>query len=208
MTAEIRFVYFDLGNVILHFDNDLICSQLAEVAEVPVDVVLQFLRTDDYQNPLERGERTFDEVYEKFCDYAGKRPDKQNVEYAVSNIFSMNAEILPIVSRLSEANVRMGILSNTSAMHWRFVTDGRYGVLPSYFEVHALSFEIGCMKPDRRIFEVAADLAQVAPEQILFTDDRPENVEGAKRARFDAVLFQNPLELASALKAKGIGFNY
>jgi len=209
MSAEIRFVYFDLGNVILKFDNDLIFPQLADVAKVPVEVVRDFFeRHDQIPLELERGERTFDEVLEDFCQVTGKCLDKRQAERAVCDIFTINAAIVPIVSRLSAANMRLGILSNTSDVHWRFITDGRFGLLPDYFDVHALSFEIGCMKPDERIYDVAADLAGVPPESIFFTDDRPENVEAAKRSGFDAVPFQGALELAQALNSRGIRFNY
>ena len=208
MGNDIRFIYFDLGNVILHFDNRLMCSQLADVAEVPVDVVQDFLKEDDHQMAMERGEISFDQVFERFCARVGKQLDKRAAVRAVSDIFTINAPIIPIIARLSEANMRMGILSNTNDVHWEFITDGRYGVLPEYFSVHALSFRIGSMKPDRHIYDVAADLAGVPPESIFFTDDRPENVDGAKKFGMDAVPFEDTLGLARALSSRHIRFNY
>ena len=39
-------------------------------------------------------------------------------------------------------------------------------------------------------------------------DDRPENVEGALRAGFDAVHFQNARQLADELRARGVHWNF
>jgi putative hydrolase of the HAD superfamily len=147
-------------------------------------------------------------VYELFADQLKCRPDKKRLRLAASDIFEVNLETIPIVSNLLAANYRLGILSNTSEPHWDFICDRPYAVIPHYFEVHVLSYEIQVMKPDRRIFEVAAEMAGVSPRSIFFTDDRPENVQGALDAGWNAVLYTSPAELARALREYGVRLNY
>ncbi len=207
MRQKIEFIYFDLGKVLLHFDNARICPQVAMAASAPEAVVRQFLINPEHQIQLETGQCTFDDLYQKFAQYLQKRPDKDRIRAAVSDIFDLNLETIPIVAGLYAANHRLGILSNTSAPHWDFVRD-RYVVIADYFQVHALSFRLNVMKPDPQIYVAAADLAQVAPESIFFTDDRQENVEGALRAGWQAVRYTSPVALARALREHGVRFNY
>ena len=71
-----------------------------------------------------------------------------------------------------------------------------------------LSFECGAMKPDEKIYQVATERAGVPPERIFFTDDLPENVEGAKKYGWDAVLFTGAHELGRELANRGVRMNY
>ena len=105
-----------------------------------------------------------------------------------------------------DAGHRLGVLSNTCAAHWNYCLP-RYTLLRK-FEVYALSFEIGAMKPDPTTYRAAADLAGAAPEEIFFTDDRPENVEAALAAGYDAVPFTTAARLADDLRRRGVEFNY
>lgn len=54
-------------------------------------------------------------------------------------------------------------------------------------------------KPDRRIYEIAAELAGAAPERCLFVDDRNENVEAARTLGMTGVLYRTAADLAAAL---------
>jgi HAD superfamily hydrolase (TIGR01509 family) len=51
------------------------------------------------------------------------------------------------------------------------------------------------MKPEARIFEMAIEKAGVAPECILFTDDRQENIEAAGRAGIQVLQFRSESQL-------------
>jgi FMN phosphatase YigB (HAD superfamily) len=99
------------------------------------------------------------------------------------------------------------LLSNTCAAHYEFFASGRYRLIPDAFEVVVTSFDAGCMKPDRRIYEIAAEKAGVSPEEIFFADDMPANVEGAKAAGIDAVLYTDTPKLLKDLRQRGVRFN-
>ena len=83
---------------------------------------------------------------------------------------------------------RLGLLSNTSDIHWQFFGTGRYWFVPDVFETMVLSYRVKLMKPDRRIFLHAAELAGVRPEEVFYVDDMPQHVAGARcRLRCRAV---------------------
>jgi len=55
-------------------------------------------------------------------------------------------------------------------------------------------------KPGAEIFRRALARLDVAPEEAVFVDDRPPNVEGARRVGMYAVHFTDPLEAREALQ--------
>jgi putative hydrolase of the HAD superfamily len=201
------FFYFDLGNVLLHFDMDRAARQIAEVAGISAERVSEVV-FNGLAAPYERGELDSKQFYEIFCEQTGTRPDYAALEHAASAIFELNVRIVPLVAAMHRSGHRLGILSNTNSMHWKYVSDGRYGIVPDLFERIVLSFEIGAMKPDREIFTAAAEMAGVPPEQIFYTDDRPEHVEGAREVGFDAVTYTTTPALAAELRQRNVPFIY
>jgi HAD superfamily hydrolase (TIGR01549 family) len=109
---------------------------------------------------------------------------------------------------LEDAGLRLGILSNTSPCHWEFLLRQDYGILPRCFKVHALSFEIGAMKPEPKIYQAAAELAGVAPQEIFFCDDIAAHVSAAREAGFDAEPYTTTPALVADLRRRGVRFNY
>ncbi|MET9241796.1 HAD-IA family hydrolase [Nonomuraea sp. NPDC003709] len=61
------------------------------------------------------------------------------------------------------------------------------------------SARVGVAKPDRRIYEIAAERAGVAPERCLFVDDRLQNVEAARTLGMTGVHYRSFQDLAAVL---------
>jgi putative hydrolase of the HAD superfamily len=203
-----EFIYFDLGNVLLTFDHGIACRQIAALTGLSAERVNGLVFESGLQLQYERGELTSREFYDTFCRVAGVQPDYDALHHANSAMFDLNVPVVPIVAQLWAAGYRMGILSNTCEAHWNYVSQGRYAVVTEFFQRHVLSHEVRCTKPDLAIFQRAAQQAGVLPERIFFVDDRQENVDGARRAGWDAVLFQGPQQLGEDLRARGVRFNY
>ena len=122
----IRFIYFDLGNVLLKFDHEIACRQTAELTGLTPARVRQIIFTEDLEERYEGGKISSREFYEIICEESGTQPDYSALHLACSNIFTLNAPIVPIVVQLRAAGYRLGILSNTCDAHWQYVFDGRY----------------------------------------------------------------------------------
>jgi len=202
-----KFLYFDLGKVLVHFDVGRMCGQIAEVAGIEAARVEEVLFNDQLQRQCELGQISGREFYEAFCRKTGTRPDYHALERAASDIFELNTATLPLVAHLGQAGYRMGVLSNTCESHWRHCRR-RFRIIAEAFEAHALSFEVHAGKPDPAIFQAAADAAGVAPEEIFFVDDTPDNVAGALAAGFDAVQYVSAAHLAAELRRRAVRFNY
>lgn len=202
-----KFLFFDLGKVLLQFDVDLMCRQIGDVPGIAATLVYQVLLERPLQKDYECGRITTREFYEAFCRETGTRPDFDALLRAASDIFEFNASMIPVVAHLHRAGYRMGILSNTCETHWEHCLR-RFSILGDLFEVYALSYKIGAAKPEPAIFEAAAELAGAAPREIFFTDDIVGHVAGARAAGFDAVQYSSTQQLVADLKARGVRFNY
>lgn len=203
----IRFVFFDLGNVLIHFDLDQMLRQASEVTGVEVDKIVSALFDDGLHERFELGQLSVEEYQREFCDRIGCQPDLDELLRATTEFFHLNAGILPIISGLSQTRVPLGVLSNTCVTHWDYCCR-RYAFLRECFQLPLPSFEMGMLKPHKEIYDAAAIRAGVAPEEIFFTDDLIENVEGALAAGWDAVQFQGARQLAAELRERGVPMNF
>ena len=202
-----KFLYFDLGKVLINFSVERMLAQMAAVAGATAEQVRNVVFDGRLIHEHEAGRLTSRQFYEAFCAAVGKRPDFDRLVAAVAEIFGLNLPVLPIVAQLGQAGYPLGILSNTCETHWEYCAR-EYRFLAENFGVHALSYKIGAVKPDAAIFLAAAEMAGYRPEEIFFTDDLPGHVAGTRAAGFDAVQFTSAEALANDLRQRGIRFNY
>ncbi|MEM6330101.1 MAG: HAD family phosphatase [Planctomycetota bacterium] len=203
-----EFLYFDLGNVLLTFSNEQMCQQMAAVSGVSAERVREAIYpygdTRDPQWRFEAGGYTEDAYYAFFCQAVEATPPRAELEVACADMFAPIEATHRLAEGLAAAGCRLGLLSNTNAWHWRFVLDGRFAALNRAFGVQVTSFAVGAMKPDRKIYDAAIAAAGCETGRIFFTDDRPENVQGALDAGMDAVLFTGAEQLAADLAERGV----
>jgi glucose-1-phosphatase len=205
---EPRFVYFDLGNVLLRFSHERAAEQMARAAGVSSERAWQVLFNEGgLEWAYERGNLTREQFYARFCEAVGSRPASDALEHAASDIFELNVPIVALVGHLYATGHSLGIFSNTSPSHWEFCVR-RFAILASMFRVQALSFRLHALKPEPAAYAAAARLAGRPPQEIFFTDDRADNVAAARAAGWDAVLFESAGQLHAELRGRGLRFNY
>jgi FMN phosphatase YigB (HAD superfamily) len=200
------FFYFDLGKVLINFSTERMYQQMAEVAGVDVEVVQKVVAGEGLLREYESGRLSEQDFFRAFCQSTQTQPDFDAMVAAVGEIFELNLPMLPLVAHLYEAGYPMGILSNTSTIHWNYC-QRHYRILEC-FDVYALSFQLGAVKPEAAIFHAAAKLVDRKPEEIFFVDDLAQHVAGAREIGFDAVQFTTAEALAGELRKRGIRWNY
>ena len=115
-----------------------------------------------------------------------------------------------IVERLvrRHGEMRTGILSNTNAPHWKQLQDrGRYPTPHLLMHRHA-SHLLRLCKPDPAVFAAFQRAVGVAPSEIMFLEDLPENIAAARAAGWDVAPIDFSQEtagqIARALEARGL----
>ena len=210
MIAPRPFLFFDLGNVIIKFDHEILVANLARISAADPALIRRSFFESGVQDQYERGQVSTPQVHQLFQQETGCSCALETFEFALSDIFHLNRPMLPLLTALANAGYRLGILSNTCDAHWKFLAK-RMSFLNSLFTCWALSFELGSMKPEPDIYLQSEGLARksgYAGQEFFFTDDRPENVAGAQSAGWHAVPFTTANALAERLRAHKLEFNF
>jgi HAD superfamily hydrolase (TIGR01509 family) len=203
----VEFVYFDLGNVLARFDPERACRNLQRRWAVEPEDVLQAIWTSGLQERLEHGHLTADEFAAAARQTLGLHPELAPTEELLDllcDMFDPIDEMVEVVDAVRSSGVPLGILSNTCHAHWQWLARQRYAALLGPFDSVILSYEHGVMKPHPSLYRVAGELAGVAPEAILFFDDRAENVAAAVASGWQAHLFTDAASAREVLRWSGV----
>lgn len=95
-------------------------------------------------------------------------------------------EVLNFIMGLT-GKFKLGILSDaTSGARERV----QKHVDLSLFDAVVFSYEVGCRKPDPRIYNLTLERMGVAAENAIFIDDRPRCIEGAQAVGLHVILYE------------------
>ena len=93
------------------------------------------------------------------------------------------------IIRSLRPDYKTGLLSNA----WpdvRTLLEDDWGLLDA-FDLIVLSCEVGLVKPDPRIYQLALKKLDLPPGEVVFIDDFRQNIEGARTAGMQAILFED-----------------
>jgi len=114
-----------------------------------------------------------------------------------------NVEMTEWAARLNRAGIKTGILSNIGdAMELGVL--GRFPALRE-FSHHTFSHRLGIAKPDAEIYRHAVEGLGVAAGEILFVDDREENILAARDAGMVGVQYLGHAGFVEEMQRLGLG---
>ena len=185
MTNSIQLVIFDLGGVILNFKGSF--PRLSSALGIEqASLEKAYYRHADL---AARGKISTAEFWKRI------RQDVQpangtaigDYEEFWTDNFTAIPETHALLRELS-GRYHLGIMSNTEfGVYERALRKGQIPSSP--FEIVIKSCDVGIVKPDQRIYQIAQDRTGVTPGEILFVDDRAENVEAALAQGWRAITF-------------------
>ncbi len=97
---------------------------------------------------------------------------------------------------------RLACLSNNNEVHWRALNDMSQ-IRRKFFRCY-VSYMMGMMKPDKKVFEYVLTDMNLKGEQVLFFDDNPENVNAARNLNIHAYCVNGVRDVKRALQDKNI----
>ena len=199
---DIRHIVFDIGKVLIHYDPHIPFSRL-----IPDDAERNWffanVCTHDWNLEQDRGrdwaeaEALLIEAHPDRIEHI--RAFRKHWHEMVSHAY---VESVAIMETLIAEGRDVTMLTNFAADTFKEARklfpflDMPRGV--------TVSGEIGLIKPDRAIYEKHTRDFSLSPAHTLFIDDAPANVEGARLAGWNAVLFTDPEKLKADLAAHGI----
>jgi len=195
-----KVVTFDLGNVLVFFSFPKMLQQMAECTGLSEQQIQKHFFETKVREHYESGQMTTDQLVESFKSVAKKPFTKTAFLDAISDIFTPNEQIFPVLHALKKQGHPMYLLSNTCEAHFEFLLP-RTPVL-DLFDHHILSYKVGAAKPHPSIYHAVLVRAKAAPKDVFYTDDIPEFIEGAKKLDIDAELFTDVKQLEKQLVAR------
>jgi len=195
-------VIFDLGKVIVPFDIQRGYAALQPHCGLPLEELPKRISATDLVHRFEAGKVSPEEFVRQFSALLGLDIPYDRFCELWSSIFLPEPLVPEALLEGLRQRYRLLLLSNTNAIHFAMIREN-YPILKQ-FQDYVLSYEVGAMKPDPRIYQVAIERAGCRPEECFFTDDIEPYVEGARRAGMDAVQFQSAGQIERELEARGI----
>lgn len=190
---EIQYILFDCGNVLQSYDWDVFFDKLVRFTDLSVEQIRKFFKNDlrPYYQDFTSGKIGSEEFFGTLANGIKARKDLtfEKFEQGWDGIFfKENDEMRAIIEKL-KPGIGIKILSNTNPLHWALMEG--ISVIKRYFkpENQLLSYKIGFRKPEKEIFIEAMKQCGCEAGNILFIDDRLENVEAFRALGGNAIQY-------------------
>ncbi|HYC49111.1 MAG TPA: HAD family phosphatase [Burkholderiales bacterium] len=192
-------VVFDLGNVLVDVDHVKGVRELTGRG-VPAHVFDHAGVTQALLQRYERGLVDRSGFYRSVCGEGSPVAFGQFCEI-YCDIFSPIEPMIEANYALRRAGRATYVFSNTSELHFEHLC-ARFAFM-SAFDRCFLSFEMGCMKPERASYEAVERGTGCAGRALLYIDDRIENVEAAQARGWTVIHHSDPARTLARLREMG-----
>ena len=195
-------ILFDLGKVLVNFNFETGVQALHAACSISRNRLEEVLWDENWICRYERGEISTSEFHAYLRETADLGLDLPDFCETWSSVFLPGLLVSEDLLLALKRKYPLILVSNTNELHIDFVRTN-YRVL-DYFDHHVLSYEVGSLKPDRKIFDYAIAVSGHEPEALFFTDDREENIVAARQLGMHAHQFKTELQLMDALHQAGV----
>lgn len=199
---QITAVFSDVGGVLLTngWDRD---ARQRLVEKFGLDGV-DFEDRHQLMGPaLDTGQLDLDHYLDRTIFYRPRTFAKQSVldfMYAQSQPFPQS---LALMARLGQSRKFLLATLNNESRELNLYRIEKFG-LRSYFSVFFSSCFLGVQKPHARIYRLALEVSQRAPEECVFIDDRSINLEGARQLSMHTIHYLNAAQMETDLRSLGV----
>ena len=190
MNTERRWVIFDLGKVLLDFDFAIAAKELARYSPQEEEQILESINQSPLLHTFERGDWSEAQFFEKLSVECRLEASLEELKKGFAEIFTPVPSMVAFMESLKERGIPVMVFSNTNVTAVDYIR----AAFPFFerFDAYCLSYEHGCMKPDTTLYGVAQLMTRCTPGNLLFLDDRAENVHAARQMGWSAIHHQAP----------------
>jgi putative hydrolase of the HAD superfamily len=201
MHSNINAIVFDLGGVLVELNHQKDTVPWFN-NELSAETNWHQWLTSPLSQQFERGQISPSEFAQRYIrDNDIQMESSEFLEHFRSWVVGFYPGAFSLLKQLSQ-HYPIAVFSNVTAVHWLpLYAQMKDSGSVSYFFA---SYELGMAKPDPAAFEHVANTMGLDPEEILFVDDNPINVEGARLSGFQGEIVSGFDQLAPALTRHSI----
>jgi epoxide hydrolase-like predicted phosphatase len=194
---SIKAVFFDLGGVIVRTEFQAPRQQLAERLGMEYEDLNRVVFDSDSGLRASVGEISSEDHWATVVKRL-KRPASELVtirdEFFAGDI--VDRTLVDYIRSL-RGPYKTGLISNAWGDLRDFIVREKF---EDAFDEMIISAEVGAMKPEPKIFQVALEKLGVSPNEAVFVDDFLINVEGCEKVGMTGVHFKDPDSALKLLK--------
>ena len=200
METRVEAVLFDWGGVLIDDPAPGLMDYCARALGVPVP---QYVQAHNKHAGLSQRGLVAEEVFwQRVCAELGRPlPERASLwGDAFRAVYAPREEVFALSRRLRERGYRTSLLSNTEVPAMEFFLELGYDA----FDALTFSCAEGVAKPQREIYEVAAEKLGTTPARSVLIDDKPDFIEGARSARMQGIVYEDIEQVRRDLGALGV----
>jgi len=206
MAPAIKVLLFDLGRVLVDFDHLRAAQRIAAFCSKTPRQIYDLFFEAGVTVDFEAGKISPEDFYLQVKSMLELKLSYASFEPIWNDIFFLSAQnrlVFGLINAL-RSSYKTALLSNINILHYEYLKKN-FPVFAAFDRVF-LSFQMGLVKPDRQIYNLVVQELKVSPEEIFYTDDRPELVESAQSLGFCGSVFTGYDQLIRDLGSNGITF--
>jgi putative hydrolase of the HAD superfamily len=201
--TQIKAVLFDYGMVLSGPPDPAAWARMRSITGLDEDPLHRVYWA--HRHAYDRGDLTSQTYWHKVGHNAGIILTPTQIESLIAVDLDLwgqlNTPMLNWAQSLQRAGITTGILSNIGdAMSAGYVT--RFDWLAAFNHV-TWSHTLNLAKPEPAIYRHAAESLHTPPPNILFIDDRSENIHAAQTAGMQAIQYLNHTAFEQEMRARG-----
>ena len=196
----IRVVVFDCGGVVLSSGDMSPYKKWEQRLGLAEGELARRLWEDKTWTLAERGEITEDELWQRVGAEIGltDAATRQQLRADIWSTWDVDEQVLALIDRI-RPHYRVAMLSNaTDALE--AILETRYGI-GDRFESIVNSARVGIAKPAEGIYRHLLAALGVQANEVVFIDDRAENIAAAAQLGIHVIWYVNADELERQLAA-------
>jgi glucose-1-phosphatase len=181
---HIRTIVFDIGNVLIDIDYNVMVAEFAKIAEVDFQQIVAYSHQEKFFDQYEKGLISTAEFRSLLRRYLRPGVADEQIDHAWNSILiSYPSQKFELIKRL-RSDYQVLALSNINELHAGAIdiaVQQHFGAadMKSFFHQAYYSHEVGLRKPEKEIYELVLSERSLNPAQTLFIDDKLENTEAA-----------------------------
>lgn len=196
-------IVFDLGAVLIDWDRRHLYRKLFNGRTTELDYFLDHVCTLQWNGTMDAGRPFSEAIAAKINEFPAYEPyitayHTRWVEMVVGPIDGT----VEILAEIRQAGYPTAALSNWSAETFPIVQP-RFEFL-NWFNEIVLSGEHNVIKPDPAIYHILLERIDRQPQDCVFIDDSPSNIQAARQLGFQTIHFQSPAHLRLDLEKLGV----
>ncbi|HZF01656.1 MAG TPA: HAD family phosphatase [Methylomirabilota bacterium] len=192
-------IVFDLGKVLVDFDYSIAAKKIAARSTKQFPDLQHFLGSSPVLARFESGLLTREQFFADMRQITSFTGSLDEFVSDFADIFVPIPEMIKLHEELRRRGFQTYIFSNTNDIAVEHVRHN----FPFFknFDGYIFSYEVGSMKPDLKIYEAMGKLCGRSFADIVYIDDRPENIAAGASRGWRTVLHETPEKTRAILEA-------